>query len=315
MSDLLGGHGKSPQPEGDDIWASAADLMSGLLLVFILVVVVTIFRVRAAETTTESLQGENQRLSLALSEYESLLGSGSSAGLDQAIEELRTALAENPQLHARIAAAEERLAALAAVEEELLECRADLATMQSRQSAWQTRDQAIIDVERRVGELASQLGIETGGGPRGVLPIPSDLLFAYNSDELQPDGIAFLNTLVPQLAERLLSDELTRSLVHRIVIEGHSSGAGPETANMHLSARRAVAVYRHVLRETGTFPHRAEFLRRLAPTGRGEIEARDPDEDDQGDRRVDIRVEFHSRPEDPAVSGGRAPAAVPAGRR
>ncbi len=98
--------------------------------------------------------------------------------------------------------------------------------------------------------------------------------FAYNSDEILPESIPFLEEVGKMLSMDDFSDK-------RIVIEGHTDAAGNPDYNRALSQRRANAVS-HFLSSNFNIPHA-----RLKALGLGEskpLPGHDPQ--DEANRRV-----------------------------
>lgn len=81
--------------------------------------------------------------------------------------------------------------------------------------------------------------------------------FAYNSDEILPDSIPFIEEIGKMLTLQEYADK-------RLVIEGHTDSAGSDAYNLALSKRRANAV-KHYLSS-----HFGVSTQRLQANGRGE---------------------------------------------
>jgi outer membrane protein OmpA-like peptidoglycan-associated protein len=295
----------------DDIWSTSTDLLSGLLMVFVLLVIVTLVRMGVVDSENvgealEEARGEALRLrdvetSLRLRLQE--LGAELAAA-DVRIGDLQRETGDLATLRDEVI----RLRPLentpllrtvergrAAVHDAVWNAlRTQHNALSLRMGGWSNIVEGRQRVLGRVESLSRSLGVMDEDLRRGAVPIPSDLLFGTNEHTISPEGELFLRDLVPRLAHELLHDRTTRGLVHRIVIEGHSSRKGRETYNMRLSALRAVAVHRFIINDLGPFTYRDDFVRLLAPTARGAIESRGTheDEDDPRDRRVDLRVEF-----------------------
>ena len=86
------------------------------------------------------------------------------------------------------------------------------------------KDKALAD------ELGAS-GFETRVDERGVTVLVTDVLFAYDSDALAPDGAAAVGKIA-SIVQRLAPD---RSLI----CEGHTDARGTEAYNFELSLRRA----------------------------------------------------------------------------
>ncbi len=91
-----------------------------------------------------------------------------------------------------------------------------------------------VTAKQRDAALASELGasgFETRVDERGVTVLVTDVLFAYDSDALAPDGAAAVGKIA-SIVQRLAAD---RSLI----CEGHTDARGTEAYNFELSLRRA----------------------------------------------------------------------------
>jgi outer membrane protein OmpA-like peptidoglycan-associated protein len=320
----------TPPASGDEIWGPAADLMSGLLLVFMFLVMATILQNNESQSAIEQVTAQTASADQARETAElrarelagwrdvalSILGNGQDS--EDSDGELRRQIAERLQLllqrdrDARelviqLAAARVRIATLAmrhrVAEAQLLSANAEVQRLHGMLGGDASFTQTRANLEARIDQLAGQFG---GGELRrapGVLAISAELLFGTNEAQLTPAGEAELNRIIPSVATTLLSRPEDAAIVHRIIIEGHASCRGGALHNMRLSVLRAQAVYRHIRGSMETLPHRDAFFARLAPTGRGSIECSTAADDDPADRRVDIRVEF---------SSATLPAAIPA---
>lgn len=166
------------------------------------------------------------------------------------------------------------------------------------------KDAAVADVLLR--KLQQDL-VPQGFQEQSIRPDPRDrnailvivpgrlMNFEVQRSTLQPDGVAFLQTHIPQFAAVLCGSEF-RSSIESIVVEGHTdsqSWAGrtaqqSENENLKLSQERSMAV---VEESMSTLEHepdeRACFLEKLSATGRGQQDL-EPTADES--RRVIFRI-------------------------
>lgn len=124
--------------------------------------------------------------------------------------------------------------------------------------------------------LAKNVPLEAGGGP---IVLPGDVLFDYDTYQLQPKAVESLEKL-----GRLLR----RDPSLRFRIEGHSDSFGPDDYNLRLSELRADTVRNWLVSAAGIPAGSIEILglgetRPVAPVD-GSIEAQLPN------RRVEILV-------------------------
>ena len=80
----------------------------------------------------------------------------------------------------------------------------------------------------------------------GAISLDSSVLFEYNSAELTPAGIKFLNDFLP-LYISVLRGDTYRSYISEIIIEGHTDTSGDYMYNLNLSQRRAYSVAEYCL--------------------------------------------------------------------
>ncbi len=133
-------------------------------------------------------------------------------------------------------------------------------------------------------------GIDAKIDPRtGDVSIQDSLLFDQRDSKLKPEGVELLNRFIPVYSEVIFSNEAISKQVARLVIEGHTSSEGDYAYNMALSLDRAKNVLLRIDRMT--FPNKLQFLSKLMPAGRGEIDA-DQQSQLPSDRKVLFRFQL-----------------------
>ncbi|MDJ0533934.1 MAG: OmpA family protein [Xenococcaceae cyanobacterium MO_207.B15] len=125
----------------------------------------------------------------------------------------------------------------------------------------------------------------------GEVKIGDRLLFDEGSAILKSEGKQFLKQFIPIYSQVIFSDAILTDYVSRIIIEGHTSSSGSDTANMELSLRRALSVSNYIFSEEVDFSTKNQFKQKLLASGRGEIDA-DQSKDNSSDRRVVFRFQF-----------------------
>src|SRR5690554_4471715 len=180
-------------------WLSIGDLMSGLLMIFALLLVVTILQLK---------EGEDQRIVII-----------------QALSETFSANKLN------------------------------------------------VEVDKRTGDIS----------------ILDSVLFDNDSSKMKTEGHVFLKKFMPLYTKVLLSSESMVDQISYIVVEGHTSSAGPNDYNMKLSVERANSVFETIMGIE--FPNRNRLMDKLLVAGRGEAEANQLLNDSR-DRKVVFRIQF-----------------------
>jgi len=140
-------------------------------------------------------------------------------------------------------------------------------------------------------------GFEINNDPKDplglIVVVPDGLLnFEVNRAEIPPQGIKFLQSIIPKMASTLCSEDFRKEM-ESIVIEGHTDTTGKDEVNLPLSQARSMKVVQQSLQALAE-QNRSCFLELLSATGRGSV---DPVKDQIG--KVDLnrsrRVVFKIR--------------------
>lgn len=271
--------GKYRGGDGGSLWISFSDLMSALMLIFVLVLFYAVYQyydmleVKTAELLRQSglLDEKSSQLTLSqqeLEEKESALALAQQT-LDDKEAELNSQslkLTETEQElineKAKLLLQEDTLNALqeklAAQENELSSARVSLdealAAQQSQQAQLEAQ-QAQLDklvgvksaiVEELVRALANSNISGAGVDDSGAIVFSTEMMFDVNRSTLKDVGKAFLNSFIPSYLDVLMSDDYSQ-YVSQIIIEGHTDTDGTFLTNMRLSQDRAYAVLRYIL--------------------------------------------------------------------
>ncbi len=315
--------GRSSRVDSGASWISYSDMMSALLLVFILVLCYTIYQYFSV---LETKNAELDAQSALLSSQQATLDEQQAQLLDKQ-NDLTSALTEidvqkgllNVQeqtlteQEAIIAAAK---ASLTEKEEALNETQTTLAEqevklnaamnlLESQQIAMDEQQQKLEDLvgvrTKIIRDLASALTDAnvkaTVDANTGDIMLESNVFFDYNSDTIKEEGRQFLNRFIPVYLSVLLSDEYADYL-GEIVIEGHTDTSGTYLYNLELSQERALSVAKFCLQmESLTEKQQAMMYNILTAKGRSYS---DPVYDAQGNVDMDAsrRVEFKFRLKD-----------------
>jgi chemotaxis protein MotB len=103
----------------------------------------------------------------------------------------------------------------------------------------------------------------------GLIRLSDDnnVLFAENSDVLAPEGEAVIARFAQGLLPLILRQEIFRSHLEHVVVEGHTNTNGTFEYNIGLSQRRAYSVMTHIL-EYAPPEHADELQRFMTANGR-----------------------------------------------
>lgn len=272
--------------DGGSLWISFSDLMSALMLIFVLVLFYAVYQyydmleVKTAELLRQSglLDEKSSQLTLSqqeLEEKESALAVAQQELDDKEAEldsqSLKLTETEQALLNekAKLLLQEDTLNALQeqldAQEAELDSARVSLdealaaqQTQQEQLEAQQTQmEQQQAQLDKLVGvksaiveELVRALADSNINGASvddsGAIVFSTEMMFDVNRSTLKDVGKAFLNSFIPSYLEVLMSDEYSQ-YVSQIIIEGHTDTDGTFLNNMRLSQDRAYAVLRYIL--------------------------------------------------------------------
>jgi chemotaxis protein MotB len=228
----------------------------------------------AAEAAQEELALERDQ-ALSAAEREAALRALASRTVDERDELTARQQRELAALNAQTAELRRQLAALSAQLEESeaaeAEAEVQIAALGQRLNAALAREAALQRREaerlrREVEDLASYRS-EFFGRMREILAdredivvvgdrfrFQSEVLFAFGSAELGPDGRAQLSNLAGAIREVI--PEIPRAINWVLQVDGHTDDVGDPANNWRLSQDRARAVVRFLIDEEGLPPAR-----------------------------------------------------------
>jgi chemotaxis protein MotB len=271
--------------ERHNIWRSYADMLSGLLLLFILVMCISFMQAqknyqdRLAEEAAHQLTQEQLLEELAaredevasqqstLDEQNALLASqqedidSQSALLAQQEEDL----AAQSALVARQQADLESQSAVVAQQQSELDEKNSL--MAQQQAALDEQEQLMAAQQQKIeqiigvkADLISALKEEfdarnlavTIDDTDGSITLDSNVLFGYNENELTEEGNTMLSEVLPIYCKVLLDEEYQDYLAE-IRIDGYTDTDGDYLYNLQLSQERALAVANYLMSSADSF--------------------------------------------------------------
>ena len=296
-------------------WLSFSDLMSALLLIFILIMFYIMYQyfdmleIKMAEIARQQYDLEQANASLdeksaKLTEAEKQMLTqqiklnATEADLASKQEELSKAQSLVTEKEQQIAAQQEKLDALSI---QLGTQQTQIDQQQAKLDEQQQQIEALVGMRTRIiTSLSSALktaNISAQVDPtNGSIALESDVLFELGRYDLSERGERFIDRFLPVYLDVLFSDEY-REYVAEIIIEGHTDSTGSYIDNLELSQRRALAVASYVLDDgyRGITPAQKNQLR-VVTTANGRSFS-DPVLDEYGNEDMDAsrRVVFKFR--------------------
>ena len=311
------------RPGGSSVqWLSFSDLMSALLLIFILIMFYIMYQyfdmyeINMAEIARQQFDLDQANANLdeqrtKLSEAEAQMVAqqirlnAAQADLQDAQsilsaqqDELSKAQSLLDEKETEIAAQKEQLDALSI---QLGDQQIQIDAQQKVLDEQQTQIEALVGMRTRIiTSLSSALksaNISAQVDPaNGSIALESDVLFELGKYNLSERGERFIDRFLPVYLDVLFSEEY-RGYVAEIIIEGHTDSLGGYIDNLELSQQRALAVASYVLDDDyrGISADQKRQLRRVA-TANGRSFS-DPVLDANGNEDMDAsrRVVFKFR--------------------
>lgn len=320
---------------GFNIWRSYSDMMSGLLLLFVLIMAVCLMEAQKnyndklaeqasrAQTQTELAQTQdelNQRESeleqktTSLTDLQNALEK-QAAELKKSQDQVSQQESELEASKARLAEQESELAsrdaALAQSQQQLDESQKKLDLSQQQlddANALMQQQQAKIDQIVGVkADLISSLNDEFKkqqiavdiDSQTGAIVLDSNVLFEWGESTLTADGQKILAQVLPVYCNVLLSDQYS-DYVAEVIIDGFTDSSGDYLTNLELSQDRAYAVAQYLLSDSASFlsaDQNKELAEKLTANGRSQSNLV-LDENGQEDAAASRRVEIKFRLKD-----------------
>ncbi|MFW2609042.1 OmpA family protein [Aliarcobacter butzleri] len=259
---------KKNQNNDENFWISYADLMAGLLFVFILVIGAIVIKYVYAQSSLESSEKAKSQLFYELAKTKNLYESTKDE-LDKAKNQINLKLSEIEKLKALLLEYElnskdekdknEKLALelsektnLISLKDDELKFLADklLVLTQVHQKMVEEFDIAKLKIKTLTGiklnvisKLREKLGKSINIDEKsGAIKFSSNILFDQNSYILKEESKKELSTVLKQYLNTLLDDKEIKKYIESITIEGHTNSDGTYLSNLQLSQQRALAV-------------------------------------------------------------------------
>ncbi|MCV3345870.1 OmpA family protein [Campylobacter lari] len=294
--------------EENNFWIAYADLMAGLLFVFILligaIVVKYVLTQSDLQIIKENLQKQEERLrenKEELNQKEDILKNlsqklnNTSSTLDdvnkqkQALEANITKL--NQDLNSSLDEKDQQIFALLErlnkKDEEIKELERNFDEAKSK-----IKELGLIK-ENTIKNLQAKFDTNiTLDSNTGAIVLPSEVLFDTNSFTLKAQAKENLKTILTQYFDNILKDENILNSIENIVIEGHTDSAGSYIYNLDLSQKRAYAVMSFIY----SFYKDPRLQKLLMASGRSysDVIMKDGKEDKEASRRIEIKFNINT---------------------
>ncbi|MBF7044830.1 OmpA family protein [Campylobacter volucris] len=297
---------KSNQKNNEDnnFWIAYADLMAGLLFVFVLligaIVVKYVLTQSDLKTIKENLEKQEQRLQEnkeELSQKEDILKNlnqklSSASKQKQELEANVSSYAKlNQDLNLSLDEKDQQiftlLERLNKKDEEIKELQANFEEAKNKiKELGLIKENTIKNLQAKID---SNITLDVNSG---AIVLPSEVLFDSNSFTLKPQAKENLKAILTQYFDGILKDENILSSIENIVIEGHTDSAGSYIYNLDLSQKRAYAVMSFIY----SFYKDPRLQKLLMASGRSysDVVIKDGKEDKEASRRIEIKFNINT---------------------
>lgn len=291
-----------------NVWRSYSDMMSGLLLLFVLIMAVCLMQAQKNYTEKLNEQAKQLQTQNELNKSQTQLNEQSAQLSEQSaqLENQQNTLDEQAdKLSAQQSTLDEQAAALADLQTQLSEQASELEQKEADLSASQTQldqqntlltsQQAKLDEQtalmaeqqQKIDQIigvkadliaslneefeANQISVEIDK-QTGAMVLDSSVLFDYNASELKEEGAQILAQVLPVYCKVLLSEEYEPYLAE-IIIDGYTDSSGGYISNLDLSQRRAFAVAEYLVNNKDSFLDESQgevLMEKLTANGRSQ---------------------------------------------
>lgn len=292
------------RPDSGSHWISFSDMLSSLLLVFILALMVSIYQyfsvldIKTKELETQKLELDRVQLVLVQKEDDLRTAQAELMGKEEEVASIQIQLQKQEEdLKAAQTALLTKQDEQALLQLQLAQQAASLNEMQLAMNAQQQQIDDLLGVRTQIIQELSHafqqnnLGVKVNEDT-GDIMLDSQLMFQTASDLLLPAGQEQLSRLLPVYLSVLLRPEY-ENYVAEIVIEGHTDSKGSYLYNLKLSQDRALGVATYCLElPVLGFAQRQKLQSILTAKGRSfsdPIKNADGSENMDASRRVEIQ--------------------------
>ncbi len=285
-------------------WISFSDMLSSLLLVFILALMVSIYQyytvldIKTRELEEQRVELDRVQISLVEKEADLRTAQAELMGKEEEVASIQIQLQQQEdELKAAQTALKTREDEQALLQLQLVAQEQSLNKMQLAMTQQQRQIDDLLGVRTQIIQELSQAFAQSSLNVKvnedtGDIMLDSSLLFTSGGDVLLPAGQAQLSQLIPVYLSVLLRPEYN-DYVAEIIIEGHTDSKGSYLFNLQLSQDRALGVATYMLQMPGLSSAQRQKLQDiLTAKGRSwsdRINYPDGTENMDASRRVEIQ--------------------------
>ena len=285
-------------------WISFSDMLSSLLLVFILALMVSIYQyytvldIKTRELEEQRVELDRVQISLVEKEADLRTAQAELMGKEEEVASIQIQLQQQEdELKAAQTALKTREDEQALLQLQLAAQEQSLNEMQLAMTQQQRQIDDLLGVRTQIIQELSQAFAQSSLNVKvnedtGDIMLDSSLLFTSGGDVLLPAGQAQLSQLIPVYLSVLLRPEYN-DYVAEIIIEGHTDSKGSYLFNLQLSQDRALGVATYMLQMPGLSSAQRQKLQDiLTAKGRSwsdRINYPDGTENMDASRRVEIQ--------------------------
>ena len=285
-------------------WISFSDMLSSLLLVFILALMVSIYQyytvldIKTRELEEQRVELDRVQISLVEKEADLRTAQAELMGKEEEVASIQIQLQQQEdELKAAQTALKTREDEQALLQLQLVAQEQSLNEMQLAMTQQQRQIDDLLGVRTQIIQELSQAFAQSSLNVKvnedtGDIMLDSSLLFTSGGDVLLPAGQAQLSQLIPVYLSVLLRPEYN-DYVAEIIIEGHTDSKGSYLFNLQLSQDRALGVATYMLQMPGLSSAQRQKLQDiLTAKGRSwsdRINYPDGTENMDASRRVEIQ--------------------------
>ncbi|MDX4034876.1 OmpA family protein [Aliarcobacter skirrowii] len=266
---------KNSSEKEDNFWVSYADLMAGLLFVFILLIALIVVKYIYTQNTLENSEDKNSELVLKLKTTQDLYSKSLEKifqlenNLNIVLNELDTSSLIQLELDEEIQKVKEEKENLENILQDIVKLFIEIDEKQQKsldeiiikeqeilklQNDFQIVKDKLNSLSGIKFELISKISQKLTNSIQidkksGAIKFSSNILFDKNSFTLKELSKKELKDVLKNYFDLLLKDEEINRYIENIIIEGYTDSDGSYLTNLFLSQRRALSVMQFLYEE------------------------------------------------------------------